>query len=63
MLSDCWMETATVLVVGYLVMMLDGIIVFAICSGVWPVWFVVPPVMALHYAVWHLWKTRPSING
>lgn len=60
-MSDYAMETGAVIFLGWLVLMLDGVLGYVLVRVTWVFALAVPPVGILNVAVVHLWMTRPSI--
>jgi hypothetical protein len=60
-MTNYWLETGAVLTLAYMLLMLDAVFVFAAVKLHWGFVLLMPPIIALHFGVWGLWRSRPSI--
>ena len=62
-MTDYWMETLAVLILGWCVGIVDCMIAYGIWKGIWLLLIVVPPDIVFHLAIVYMWKSRPSVRG
>lgn len=60
-MSNYVLETGAVLLLAWMVLILDGVIVFGLMHRYWLLLLAVPPVAGLHYAIVDMWLSRPSL--
>lgn len=61
-MSDYWLETGAVIFLGYCALISTALLALGIWVGVWPLLAFVPLAGLPWFGVWHLWKTRPSVQ-